>query len=1051
MKYYVLLLLLVVVSCQFSDRSAALDVTPRIDLQSLFEKHRVHDLLIQRNFSLSFDTLGAILAHQATPDSTRALAQFNFAKRTYYHGKWQESIPLFEKARAFYKRIHGASAPTVAHTYAWQALPYFKLDQCDSIRLMVDQALEQAEKDTAVYPPLIRHDIYNSLGHYYKCVEDYENMKAAHRKALQILQPYRRQYASETTWTLQQLASAYYYAQDFWTAIDYYELALPELTRLYAHVIGEGFTSTVHNNLGLCYNAVGEYDRAISHLRQAIDHNLKFATLENCHPGVAANFKNIAASNEAIGDLVRAKNQLEIALQILANRSQDQTVRAGQIRTGLAGVLYKMKAYDEAVVATEEAMQIEAENGRDASIQTAAPLYQWLGKIHLALNDTAAMKRAFSKANAIFENGLPKTQSRWIDHHLQVAEANMDFHRYQHGLHVLAAMQPHLQSANTIQEATWTLQAARGHLGLSHMKEAQQWLKKTTGLLNYRLDDPHRLDNRYPIEFLIEYLDAVASWHIRQYDLTHRSHDLKRAIQYLEDAANYLFRQRSLLQNSTFINHRLTGLQEKLIRLYKRENQPDSRELIFRQMEQSKAVRLISMVKSNRIQKDEHIPASMAAKIDDLESKKRFYSVQLQTMPEKRRVFLPKFEEADLSLEKLKKIVHDSFPTYHRFRFEHQTIGLERVQKKLTTDQVLLEYFWGEEEVWGAMLSSDTLEIRVLGKTPVVQAEVNSFLEALQESRKESAEANRFMESYAATAATLYRKLVAPLLPHLKANRKRILIIPDGPLGALPFSALLTATPADLRKQYDFPYILNEWTLSLAYSATFHFDWTVKSESRPTLSYLGFAPFANVDKVIAETLGDTERSDFEGLPYSGKEVDQGRNLFKGESYLGKSATKSVFLEKASHAALLHCATHAIGNAENGELSYLLFHSSKENHSGEQLYAQEIFDLNLQARLAILSTCQSARGRYAHGEGAVSLAYAFSAAGAESVCSTYWTLNDEASYKVLSAFFEHLLQGNPKDEALRAAQLQFLRSSPRNAHPYYWAVFNLFGDTDQLSF
>ena len=102
-------------------------------------------------------------------------------------------------------------------------------------------------------------------------------------------------------------------------------------------------------------------------------------------------------------------------------------------------------------------------------------------------------------------------------------------------------------------------------------------------------------------------------------------------------------------------------------------------------------------------------------------------------------------------------------------------------------------------------------------------------------------------------------------------------------------------------------------------------------------------------------------------------------------------------------------------------------------------------------MVALSACNTAYGKLQLGEGIISLARAFAYAGAKSIITTHWSVNDQNSSKLMTAFYQSLIQkGLPKDEALRAAKLQFLKKNKKDkGHPYYWAPFIGIGDMSPI--
>ena len=142
-------------------------------------------------------------------------------------------------------------------------------------------------------------------------------------------------------------------------------------------------------------------------------------------------------------------------------------------------------------------------------------------------------------------------------------------------------------------------------------------------------------------------------------------------------------------------------------------------------------------------------------------------------------------------------------------------------------------------------------------------------------------------------------------------------------------------------------------------------------------------------------------------------------------------------------------------------SFLVFSVPDEFHEGVDnglLQVWEIYEsVRLQADLVVLSACETALGEEQRGEGLISLARAFQYAGARSVVASLWSVADQTTAELMIRFYRHLRSGLPKDEALRAAQLEFIRgpiemedADGNNvlkdaAAPYYWAGFQVFGD------
>ena len=123
-----------------------------------------------------------------------------------------------------------------------------------------------------------------------------------------------------------------------------------------------------------------------------------------------------------------------------------------------------------------------------------------------------------------------------------------------------------------------------------------------------------------------------------------------------------------------------------------------------------------------------------------------------------------------------------------------------------------------------------------------------------------------------------------------------------------------------------------------------------------------------------------------------------------------------------------------------------------------LSAEEIYRLNLDADLVVLSACRSAGGRVT-GDGIATFARAFIYAGTPSLVASLWDVADEPTNRLLPDFYRSWLAGASKARALRAAQLRLLRALRANTvrvqtpagivsipeHPVFWAGFALIGE------
>jgi len=165
---------------------------------------------------------------------------------------------------------------------------------------------------------------------------------------------------------------------------------------------------------------------------------------------------------------------------------------------------------------------------------------------------------------------------------------------------------------------------------------------------------------------------------------------------------------------------------------------------------------------------------------------------------------------------------------------------------------------------------------------------------------------------------------------------------------------------------------------------------------------------------------------------------------------GPAATRERLIGSTSFTAgsILHLSTHAVADdADPGNSSIFLAPSAGGTRPG-RLTAEQISSLSLRADLATLATCESGLGQVSKGEGPMSLARAFLAAGSRSVIVSLWSAPDYSTAQIMTDFYELLMrQGVRRDEALTLAKRKLAK---RYDSPFRWAPFVLVGQSGPLA-
>ncbi|MEA2561858.1 MAG: hypothetical protein QOH06_3362 [Acidobacteriota bacterium] len=373
---------------------------------------------------------------------------------------------------------------------------------------------------------------------------------------------------------------------------------------------------------------------------------------------------------------------------------------------------------------------------------------------------------------------------------------------------------------------------------------------------------------------------------------------------------------------------------------------------------------------------------------------------------------------------------------------EPQPLDLDAARKVLDPGTLSLSYSVGKEKtILFAVTQDGGLQVKTL---PVgeerLRRQVTDFLDRVR--------------SQQAPAKDLYSELIAPVAG-LVERSERVLILPDGPLHRLPFGALV---------RDDGRFLTELKPLHTALSLTVYGTLRAASSPAGKSGYLVAFGDPSFPKSMQakDNLGPGLRSfGWTRLPYSRREVEQIAGVYPGARlYLGEEATEEH--AKLIHdARILHFATHGYTDDRTPLDSALVLtipeKPTKRRENG-LLQVWEIFEgVRIDADLVVLSACESALGRELSGEGLIGLTRAFQYAGARSVVASLWSVADQVTAELMARFHRHLAAGLPKDQALRAAQLELIREPVKittasgqaietdASAPFFWAAFQLFGD------
>ena len=336
-----------------------------------------------------------------------------------------------------------------------------------------------------------------------------------------------------------------------------------------------------------------------------------------------------------------------------------------------------------------------------------------------------------------------------------------------------------------------------------------------------------------------------------------------------------------------------------------------------------------------------------------------------------------------------------------------EPVSLAKLQQSMRQENYeVLQYLVLEQGVILWHVSADAVHVlNVFLPRPQLTEKVAQLRKNLEFRKTPSEPYPTFVER---TAQELFLFLVQPVKPWLKSDR--LVIIPHGDLHQAPFQVL--QDPVDGR------FLGERYALSYAPSATV---------------LLGLKKAVGVagGKLLAIAAPDLK-----------DEVEAIAKLYPGRAKVVKEPLAKETEVKAWVGGydIMHLSVHGKFETEP-LLSYLKFGGSGQDDG--QLTAAEMFGLPLdQARLVVLSACETGKAKVTGGNEVLGMMRALIYAGAGSLILSYWQVDSDATTLWMESFYR-AAQSAPPAEAARQA-LQAVKSRPEYQHPYFWAAFMTVG-------
>ncbi|MCU1244813.1 MAG: Tetratricopeptide 1 repeat-containing protein [Acidobacteria bacterium] len=330
----------------------------------------------------------------------------------------------------------------------------------------------------------------------------------------------------------------------------------------------------------------------------------------------------------------------------------------------------------------------------------------------------------------------------------------------------------------------------------------------------------------------------------------------------------------------------------------------------------------------------------------------------------------------------------------------------------------ILCYWLARERSFLWVITSTSVRAVVLPGQKELEEKIDGFQQALRSLRDP-------LESAQTSGQELYGILVKKAGLRIKPGG-RVVVIPAGRLSAYNMETLIVPGGAP-------HFWLEDVVLTTASS--------LSRVARPRR----LSPAPNASILI---VGDPDEVDprFPALEKAGEEMSNVARHFRTARKLeGADANPRQYRQSSPGSfAFIHFVAHGVPGGALPLESAVILSRSKEGDRSYKLYARDVIDTPLQARLVTISSCHGAGTSTFIGEGLVGLAWAFLQAGSHQVIAALWEVNDYATPELMDNLYDGISRGQDAATALRAAKLKMLHNrSSITRLPRYWAPFVLY--------
>lgn len=873
-------------------------------------------------------------------------------------------------------------------------------------------------------------EILGFIGQAYFYKGDIKLAEKYHLEALEMAKRTVGETHHDVAKILSGMGTLYYGKGDFTKAIEYYQKALKSYKITYGEYHNR--VGGTLNNIGVQYVKKGDYTLAMEYFLKALA--VYNRTLGKNHTSVASAYNNI-------GNVYFNQNDFQLALTFYQKALRIDEENYGKKHPRIALAYFNIGlAYDNMNQTTltlgyyKKALAIWIETlGED--VPEVAGCYQNIAQVHRRNGDSKLFLEFANKSLDIVEKDPGKRNSNLAldyntlgDFYLDAKDYKRAFAFY-HKAMVINLLSPDIHDKDTLPSSIDSF-------------NPNQFLLSLNGTANVLTSNDIQKKNLHSLNTAV-HAYRLCDKIIDKARKAHRKHADKIAFQ----------------KNTLTVYE---GAIETCLKMYEYSKEEAYRDEAFYFLEKSKAGVLTEALEDLSTKSFGLVPEHLLAMERDLKVDVAFYESEIISEKEntsgydsaKVENYTSKLFDLNRKLDSLAQHLESEYTDYYALKYQQKTIDIDAVKRQVPKSAALISFFEGEQKIYLFAVTSDNYEIFSIPRDSVYDKLIRHFREDIILPKGLNNKPEENYKRFVSSASDLYNLLLKKTLDlYINEGKiKHLVIIPDGQLAYIPFGILLIKrTNSGSGNFTRLHYLIKDYAVSYGYSASLYFrDPIMHSNSK--YNYLSFAPYYKNEKPDSLTALSLRqfRDAVTALKWNQEEVKMLSRKIGGDYYIASDATEKRFKEEAPDYAVIHLAMHALIDDENPMNSKLVFSNDNDTTEDGFLHAFELYNMQLNAQMAVLSACNTGYGKLARGEGVMSLARAFTYAGVPSVVMSQWSVDDEATGKLMQFFYENLKLGMNKSDALRAANLSYVQNAdPAYTHPFYWAAFVSMGNDSPI--